>query len=495
MKDRISNYIAKIKEMFKGKDDYYLDTYDDTDKKIKGKLYGKLGRWFIILPIALFIGVILYKAIPAIIKLNLEKANVSSSEENKKKNTEIVFSNDEMWKMQTEEKQKNLEFGLHEVRTDVKEVKDTIDKSFQELNKNLENSTKVYQENLANVKNELSNKIQETKNDVESVKSDSKLNIEKLKNDINTGTYTLNNDKEPTKLDPDKLIQLTPQKPQDINSKKTTEYNDSIPEFENTSNKNDEYEYVDLGENSININTLNIKVEEEKKPKEFHLIGGFAIATLLTGGDFYTMSEGDNETIPVTLSLDTKLKTPNNEEMDLRECFVRGAGKADFSSSTAQVTLTNIQCNIIDSQGNNYKIDEKINGWLWDENGEYGAKGRLITKEGEIIAKALPLALLQTAMEVMTNKSQNTTDRDGTISFTGTASNFGTNAGDTIIDKIGDKWLKYMDGLNPKVNLRPGRQLVVQFQGGEKLKIEKITPANIPNFRKSLEGEDDNYEE
>ena len=52
-----------------------------------------------------------------------------------------------------------------------------------------------------------------------------------------------------------------------------------------------------------------------------------------------------------------------------------------------------------------------------------------------------------------------------------------------------------MDGLNPKVNLRPGRQLVVQFQGGEKLKIEKITPANIPNFRKSLEGEDDNYEE
>lgn len=490
MKKKISDNLSKLKEIFRGKDDYYLDTFEDTDKKIKGKLYGKLGRWFIILPIALFIGVILYKAVPAIIQLKLDKANVVTDEK-KKKNTDIKFSNDEMWKMQSEEKQKQLETGLTEVKTDVKDIKEVLNTSFQNLNTSIENSTKANQTNLENIKNELSEKIQTTKTDLDTLKNDSKVNIEKLKNDINSGTYAVNNSNEPTKLDPNKLIQLNPQKPQQQDVK--SDIKNEIPKIEKIQ-KND-FEYVDLGESAITVNTLEVKKEEDKKPREFHLIGGFAIATLLTGGDFYTMSEGDNETIPVTLSLDTKLKTPNNEEMDLRECFVRGAGKADFTSKTAQVTLTNIQCNIVDSGGNTYKIDEKINGWLWDENGEYGAKGRLITKEGEIIAKALPLALLQTGMEVMTNNSQKTTNSNGTISFTGTASNFGSNAGNTIIDKIGDKWLKYMDGLNPKVNLRPGRQLVVQFQGGEKLKIEKITPANIPNFRKSLEGEEDSYEE
>ena len=101
---------------------------------------------------------------------------------------------------------------------------------------------------------------------------------------------------------------------------------------------------------------VRIESQVEKEIKEFYLSGGFAVATLLTGGNFNTLSEGEKDTIPVTLSIDSKLKAPNNEEMDLRECFVRGAGKADFTSQTAEVTLTNIQCNLLDSKGNHYKI-------------------------------------------------------------------------------------------------------------------------------------------
>jgi conjugal transfer pilus assembly protein TraB len=493
MKKNIGDFFNKLKEIVRGKDDYYLDTYDDTDKKIKGKFYAKLGKWFIILPIFLLVTVILYKAVPAIIQLKLQKANLKT-EEKKPKNTEIVFSNDEMWKMQSEEKQKKLEININEVKTDVKEIKDTIKTSFENLNTNVEKSIKSNQENIENIKSELSNEIKTTKNDVENFKNDNKINIEKLKNDINSNNFTADTNNEPTKLDPNKLIQFNPQKPQEITSIENNQVqNEQIPKIEIITNEK-EVEYLDLGESAISINTLDKAKVVDETIKEFHLIGGFSIATLLTGGNFSTMSEGEKETIPVTLSLNTKLKTPNNEEMDLRECFVRGTGKADFTSKTAQVTLTNIQCNLTDSKGDTYIIDEEILGWLWDENGEYGVKGRLITNEGEIISKALPLAFMQTAMEIMTNNSQKTTDKEGVISFTGTASTFGSNASDTIIDKIGDKWMKYMDGLNPKVNLRPGRQLVVQFKGGEKLKIKKIDPADIGNFKKSLE-KDDNYEE
>ena len=434
------------------------------------------------MPLLLLVGVILYKAIPAIIKLKMENANVTT-EVKKVKNTQMAFSNDEMWKMQSEEKQKKLETDVVEVKNDVKEIKETIKTSIETISSNIDKSIQINKESTENLKSELTNKIENTRQDIENVKTESLVNIEKLKNSnelqVNDST---------TKLDPNKLVQFNPQKPNNgVNS-------NEVPSF-NLNTKKDDYEYVEIGQgsSSININTLD-KKEEDKQIKEFYLSGGFAVATLLTGGNFNTLSDGEKDTIPVTLSIDSKLKTPNNEEMDLRECFVRGAGKADFTSQTAEVTLTNIQCNLLDSKGNHYKISQNIVGWLWDENGEYGAKGRLITKEGEIIAKALPLAFMQTAMEIMTNKSQQTTDRNGVINLSGTGAAFGANASSTIIDKIGDKWLKYMDGLNPKVNLRPGRQLVVQFQGGENLKIEKVTPADIENFKRTFD-EGENYEE
>ena len=482
MKKNYNDFLNKLKEIFRGKDDYYLETYDDTDKKIKGKLYGHIGKWFVIVPLLLLVGVILYKAIPAIIKLKMENANVTT-EVKKVKNTQMAFSNDEMWKMQSEEKQKKLETDVVEVKNDVKEIKETIKTSIETISSNIDKSIQINKESTENLKSELTNKIENTRQDIENVKTESLVNIEKLKNSnelqVNDST---------TKLDPNKLVQFNPQKPNNgVNS-------NEVPSF-NLNTKKDDYEYVEIGQgsSSININTLD-KKEEDKQIKEFYLSGGFAVATLLTGGNFNTLSDGEKDTIPVTLSIDSKLKTPNNEEMDLRECLVRGAGKADFTSQTAEVTLTNIQCNLLDSKGNHYKISQNIVGWLWDENGEYGAKGRLITKEGEIIAKALPLAFMQTAMEIMTNKSQQTTDRNGVINLSGTGAAFGANASSTIIDKIGDKWLKYMDGLNPKVNLRPGRQLVVQFQGGENLKIEKVTPADIENFKRTFD-EGENYEE
>ena len=96
MKKNYNDFLNKLKEIFRGKDDYYLETYDDTDKKIKGKLYGHIGKWFVIVPLLLLVGVILYKAIPAIIKLKMENANVTT-EVKKVKNTQMAFSNDETW--------------------------------------------------------------------------------------------------------------------------------------------------------------------------------------------------------------------------------------------------------------------------------------------------------------------------------------------------------------------------------------------------------------
>ena len=153
MKKNYTDFFNKLKEIFKGKDDYYLETYEDTDKKIKGKLYGHIGKWFIIVPLLLLVGVILYKAIPAIINLQMNKANVTN-EEKKIKNTQMTFSNDEMWKMQSEEKQKKLETNVDEVKTDVKEIKETLKTSIETISTNIDKSIKTNQEVTEKLKSE-----------------------------------------------------------------------------------------------------------------------------------------------------------------------------------------------------------------------------------------------------------------------------------------------------------------------------------------------------
>ena len=493
--DKIKNFFTNCKEIFKGKDDYLLDTYEDIDKKIKSKAYKKVGIWIAVIPIVLIVGVILFKALPAIIELKLKENKVVTTEK-EKKNTEIAFSEDEMWKLQSEERQKEQESKLEKLNDDVSNIETLIKTSVNEINENIKTSNKENKENLTSLKKEIFQEIENTNEKIKNIKSENDVELEELKKELNNGKYSKESSLK--KLDPNKLVLLNPEKPNFENQSNVNKRVESIMgkiDEEVIEEDEVEYEYVEVSyEDGSNINTLEYEIDDDEEndtPKEFYLSGGFVKATLLTGGDYHTMSEGDKETIPVTLSIDSKLVTPNNEKYDLRDCFVTGPAKADFTTKTAYITVSNIQCHLTDDEGKKYAINETIEGWVFDENGEYGAEGRLITKEGEIIAKALPLAILQTGMEVLTNRSQQNTGADGVVSFSGAS--VASNAGQTIMDKIGDKWLKYIDGLNPKVNLRPGRELIVQFKGGNKLKIEEIEPADLGNFRKSIEGSD--YEE
>lgn len=474
--------MSRVKEIFndifKSKDDYLLDTYEDQDKKIKTKAYKKIGFYFVLVPIVGFILMVIIKALPAIYALKTQQADIKNEE--KIQNTKLKVNNDEIWKLKSEEKQKELDSSILSLKDEIKQVNTNLNTSVNEIkNIVIENNEKTSQE-LTQFKQQVEEKIESKDRQFETFQETNKVDINKLKDELKNETINVS-----TKLDPNKLINLND----------TQSYPNETPTITKRKNNSD-YEYVEIGESTENtINTLQVEKEaKEEKKKEFTLVTGFAKGTLINGGNLKTMSEGTKETLPIVISLDTKLKTPNNEEMDLRECFVRGAGKADFTSATAEITITNIQCHLVDSEGNHYKINKDVEGWVFDEVGGYGVKGRLITKEGEIIAKALPLAFLQTGLSIMTENartSRNTTSNAGVIEFSTAPAQVGANAGRTIIDKMGDLWLKYIDGLNPKVNLRPGREVVVGFKGGEVLTLEKFIPADIGTFNKEFE---DNFE-
>lgn len=120
-------------------------------------------------------------------------------------------------------------------------------------------------------------------------------------------------------------------------------------------------------------------------------------------------------------------------------------------------------------------------------------KGRLVTKEGELIEKAIPLALLEGAIKAL----ENSTKSNSTI-YTYPGSSTGTSTMNNIqdsfaegttnrfdnSDKFSDYYLMILEQLNPTIELKAGRETTIGFEGGEVLQLEEYTPADVDFFEK-----------
>lgn len=480
--------IKKLKEKIMGEEDYLLNTHEDTDKEIQSGVRKRIGLMFILVPVVGFIAVIIIKSAYPIWQLQLNSAKVEEKQEEDVKNTDFKLSNDEIWKTKSEEEQNKLSKDMLGVKKSIGDLAQLVTTSTNDIKNVITANDAKYIKNNEELKSTVTSIVEDTNKKIENIEDENSQKITQLKQEIEDGKVTSTQVKY-TKLSAANLFPLS--KIEIASTQPKSSINNSSTNSQSKKSSVTEYEYVEIGESEeSNLSTLDNYVEvleEDDEVKEFGLVAGFAKATLVTGGDLKTLAEGNASTTPIFLSLDTKIRVANNKELDLRECLLRATGKGDFTTSRGEITLVHMSCSLTDDEGNDYKIDQNVVGWVFDEVGSYGVKGRLVTKEGEIMAKSLPLAFLETGLSILNEKaksSQTTPDLQiGTQATTGIA----TNAGGTIVEKMGEYWMKYLDGLNPIVSFKPGRKVVVAFQGGEMLKVEKYTPADVVNFEEDFE--------
>lgn len=494
------HYIKKIKEMFLGKEDYTLKTYDDTDDGIQKNVKRKVAKGLVAAVIIIPIVLILVKTSVQYVNLNyLAKPQIEEAKVDKVKNTELKISNDQIWKTKAETEQKMLKQDMNNVKKTLSDLNLTVSDSTKEIQEQIQVRLDEAEKHSKELKNLITKKAIESEIRMKNLQSDYKKDLKKVKKEIELERKIEIEEK--TKIDPSKLIPIgTPVKVDskgkpilaenglpiivaDVKGSERIGYED-YKEVE-------QVEYIDLDEQftEFQVSTLNNIDEEEikVKPKSFMLDAGFGKATILAAGEFNTISQGNDERVPIFMSIDSKIITANEGEVDLTGCILRGTGKGDFTTSKVPVTVTHIDCTLRDENGDNYRISEKIHGVVYDESGGYALKGRLITKEGEVFAKALPIALLEAGISILNAKVENQDNEDGDIiSFNQSATEGVSKTGETIVGKMGEYWLKYLDALNPKVDVRPGRQIVVAFFGGELLNIKKYIPASLENFENGL---------
>ena len=113
--------------------------------------------------------------------------------------------------------------------------------------------------------------------------------------------------------------------------------------------------------------------------------GSFTRAVLLGGLDAPTGGQSQRNPQPVLMRLTDNAILPNRFRFRVKECFVVGAGYGDISSERAYVRTETLSCVTHSGQA----IDIPIKGYVAGEDGKAGMRGRLVSKQGQLLANAL----------------------------------------------------------------------------------------------------------
>lgn len=118
--------------------------------------------------------------------------------------------------------------------------------------------------------------------------------------------------------------------------------------------------------------------------------GSFVRVVMLSGLDAPTGGQSQNNPHPVLFRVLDPAQLPNMFKSDVTDCVITANGYGDLSAERVHIRTDRLSC--IDEDGNS--TDIKLTGYAAGEDGKEGMRGRLVTKQGQVIAKAMLAGLV-----------------------------------------------------------------------------------------------------
>ncbi len=139
---------------------------------------------------------------------------------------------------------------------------------------------------------------------------------------------------------------------------------------------------------------------------------------LLSGLDAPTGGYSQSNPHPVLIRLSDLAILPGRQRMDIKECFVVGAGYGDMASERAYIRTESLSC----VRKDRTTVDLPIKGYVVGEDGKVGLRGRLVSKQGQMLAQALLAGLASGMSEAFkpitpTYYASTTDAKDGRMVF------------------------------------------------------------------------------
>lgn len=119
--------------------------------------------------------------------------------------------------------------------------------------------------------------------------------------------------------------------------------------------------------------------------------GSIMEGVLLTGLDAPTASHARQNPFPALVRIKHEALLPNRWRTDIRECFVMASGYGDLASERAYLRAEAISC----VRDDGTIMESTMDGFASGEDGKNGIRGRLVSKQGQMMAQALMGGFLQ----------------------------------------------------------------------------------------------------
>lgn len=195
----------------------------------------------------------------------------------------------------------------------------------------------------------------------------------------------------------------------------------------------------------------------KRTSKNYLPAGSFAKVKLLSGMDAPTGAMARTNPHPVLILIKDRASLPNVFQSNVRECRIIGAAYGDLSSERAFVRLETLSCIMPDDE----VIEVAVKGYIAGEDGKSGLRGDVVSKQGQIIGKAL-LAGLASGLgsgisDAYTNVSTSPLGTVQTVDPKDIGKQGLAQGAATALEKIADFYIARAEELYPVIEIGAGR--------------------------------------
>lgn len=234
-----------------------------------------------------------------------------------------------------------------------------------------------------------------------------------------------------------------------------------------------------IGGISIEKNTVKEAQKEQrkenKKKETVYLPPSFMEATLLSGLDAPTMGDALKNPVPVLIRVRDLAILPNDVKADLKGCFVIADGVGSLADERVHLRLISLSCIAKNGQA---VIDQKVKGFVVDNDGKIGLRGRVVSKMGSAIARSFLAGMFGGFGDAV--RSASTTQ---SVSALGTTSTIKNNWSDiakagigsgisTSFGRIQQFYLKLAEQAIPVIEVGATRDITLVISEGVNLEIK-----------------------
>lgn len=237
------------------------------------------------------------------------------------------------------------------------------------------------------------------------------------------------------------------------------------------------------------IRVIKGKEDEGKsdKPEELSVTlpaGSILSGVLVTGMDAPTGKQAQRDPFPSLIRIKNEAILPNRFRADFRECFLIAGGWGDLSSERAYLRAERLSC--VRNDGS--VLESSLEAYATGEDGKAGIRGRLVSKQGQILARSLMAGFMQgvaSAFNVQKVPTINVTragDNGDTVApvyeqaFDSNAlQSAGFSGAGTALERVADFYLEMAESIFPVIEIDAMRDVDFIVNKGMTVKFNAAT--------------------